>query len=679
MCVIYFIIFEEMTMKNMKKEFSLLLILNCFLSGLAFAQPVLLKTIPSASTNFVASEGRLFFTSGDSLWTSNGTPASTYFIKKTGEQFKKVTNLRLGTFIYFTTLQADGKTALWRTNGTGANTIKIAAYTKIIPLIVYNSNLYLGIDDGVHGYELWKINLSNSLSMVMDIVPGSGNGLDVQNDVVIFSDTLYFAALGGPGGFNIWKSNGTAVGTSLAIDLPFASHYLGLNLTVVDNTLYFVRNYSNGPFSSELSTELFKSNGTTAGTSVIYSHTDEEASFLITDLISLNNKLCFLHMERWGNPAVSLWTSDGTSAGTILIQYLFFDEANTPFYKVKNQLAITSINNNNFQAPIRKSDGTTKGTIDFHRFGSYFSKTEMVSTGSLLFFTDLISLPTKYLNDELSQSDLNSENTKSLRSIFGTSFEYSGNLTPTNENIYFTTNPYISFSPNVREMKLWLYDPNKPSGNSPYFTLVNASTDQDIQWLKEGDYIFKSVYPQINIRYNPVSTPGSVVFKLNGGVYRTENQAPYALAGDVSGDYNPWSVSPGNYELTATPYSGSNGSGTAGTPLTIHFSVADTSSNNIRAAVTTITNNISETRMDIYPNPSSENFTFSVFNKKSGIAKAEVYKMDGTFIGRIFEGNVTEGQSADFSWNGIGLQAGIYLVKYTCDNQQVTKKFVLTE
>jgi len=67
---------------------------------------------------------------------------------------------------------------------------------------------------------------------------------------------------------------------------------------------------------------------------------------------------------------------------------------------------------------------------------------------------------------------------------------------------------------------------------------------------------------------------GSVQFNLNG-TKRTENVAPYAWWGDTNGDYNAWTPAAGSYTLTGTPYSQSGASGTAGTPLTVHFTVTD--------------------------------------------------------------------------------------------------------
>lgn len=111
------------------------------------------------------------------------------------------------------------------------------------------------------------------------------------------------------------------------------------------------------------------------------------------------------------------------------------------------------------------------------------------------------------------------------------------------------------------------------------FTLVNASTDQDIRTLNDKDVIsLVSDGTNFNIRANtsPV-TIGSVVFNLSGNQIKnqTESTAPYALFGDNSGNYNNWSPAVGSYTLKATPYSGSGGTGTAGTALTITFSVTN--------------------------------------------------------------------------------------------------------
>src|SRR5205814_7171230 len=103
-------------------------------------------------------------------------------------------------------------------------------------------------------------------------------------------------------------------------------------------------------------------------------------------------------------------------------------------------------------------------------------------------------------------------------------------------------------------------------------------TDQDIEALTDGATLNLATLPthNLNVRANTSpATVGSVVFALTGTQInnRTESSAPYSLFGDNTGNYNPWTPAVGSYTLKATPFSAASGSGTAGTALTINFSV----------------------------------------------------------------------------------------------------------
>ncbi|MDQ3289851.1 MAG: polysaccharide lyase, partial [Bacteroidota bacterium] len=122
-------------------------------------------------------------------------------------------------------------------------------------------------------------------------------------------------------------------------------------------------------------------------------------------------------------------------------------------------------------------------------------------------------------------------------------------------------------------------NPGSTSGQKvESFTLVNADTDKDIRTIGNGATIKLSSLPtkNINIRANTNSTSGSVYFALSGAknFTKSEADAPYALFGDSNRNYNPWRPALGKYTLKATPYTGANRSGSAGTPLTINFTIA---------------------------------------------------------------------------------------------------------
>ena len=110
------------------------------------------------------------------------------------------------------------------------------------------------------------------------------------------------------------------------------------------------------------------------------------------------------------------------------------------------------------------------------------------------------------------------------------------------------------------------------------YTLVNADTDQDIQALSDGATLDLATLPTRNLNIRANSDPavvGRVEFALSGAQAwsQTEFRFPYALfSDDAAGDYFAYTPPAGSYILTATPYTAG---GTAGTPLTIAFNVAD--------------------------------------------------------------------------------------------------------
>ncbi|MGD1842071.1 MAG: choice-of-anchor D domain-containing protein [Thermonemataceae bacterium] len=113
------------------------------------------------------------------------------------------------------------------------------------------------------------------------------------------------------------------------------------------------------------------------------------------------------------------------------------------------------------------------------------------------------------------------------------------------------------------------------------FSLINATTNEVIGALREGDIINLDDYPDsgLSIVANVSSVPvGSVVFDFNGETnFQRENVAPYALGGDRNSgeDFNPVTFPLGINTVTATPFTERNATGVAGTALTITFEVAN--------------------------------------------------------------------------------------------------------
>jgi hypothetical protein len=104
------------------------------------------------------------------------------------------------------------------------------------------------------------------------------------------------------------------------------------------------------------------------------------------------------------------------------------------------------------------------------------------------------------------------------------------------------------------------------------FTVVNADTGADIATFAASGTVSIVGAPNINVRAN-ASGVSSVVF-TDGAVSRTESTAPYAYKGDNQGVYNKWSPAAGTYSITAKPFSGTGGTGTAGPVKTLVLTIS---------------------------------------------------------------------------------------------------------
>ncbi|HXH19185.1 MAG TPA: T9SS type A sorting domain-containing protein, partial [Chitinophagales bacterium] len=135
-----------------------------------------------------------------------------------------------------------------------------------------------------------------------------------------------------------------------------------------------------------------------------------------------------------------------------------------------------------------------------------------------------------------------------------------------------------------------VYTPIPGCGDCPNavssLTLVRPGTGGDVATLTNGYVInYETLCRGFNIRANACTpTVKSVRFVLNGSTFRIESSVPFALNGDASGSYYAWQPTPGSYTLQAIPYTGTGATGTAGTSLTITFTVVggpDCNDNNV--------------------------------------------------------------------------------------------------
>jgi hypothetical protein len=136
-----------------------------------------------------------------------------------------------------------------------------------------------------------------------------------------------------------------------------------------------------------------------------------------------------------------------------------------------------------------------------------------------------------------------------------------------------------TLAPSAKPVPSPTVKPTVKSASIETFTLVNADTNTDIGLLVNGEVLILSQLGPINIRADTLGGPiGSVLFTINGQVVRVENVSPYTLAGDDEGDYYEWLPTEfGQLTLTATIFSGADGTGSQSDSKQVTFTLLQTS------------------------------------------------------------------------------------------------------
>ena len=175
------------------------------------------------------------------------------------------------------------------------------------------SRLYFTARTSETGTELWKTDGTVvGTALVRDIRAGSNSSY--PSDLTNVNGVLYFSASAATGTRELWRSDGTLVGTSLvkATGTRGEAEYPS-NLSNVNGTLFFTANDgTNGK-------ELWKSNGTPTGTTIVKDiNSVGFGAAGPSNLTSVGNKLFFTVDDHTNGE--ELWKSDGTALGTILVR-----------------------------------------------------------------------------------------------------------------------------------------------------------------------------------------------------------------------------------------------------------------------------------------------------------------------------------------------------------------------
>ena len=283
-------------------------------------------------TSFTEVGGQLFFkandgVSGGELWVSDGTAAGTQLVKDInpgldGSELKNFT--KFGERLLFSADDGTHGRELWASDGTAAGTQLVkdinfgveSSYPKY--LTEAGGKLFFSAKDDTNGTELWVSDgTATGTQLVKDIKPDLVGIIgSYPRDLTEFDGQLFFRAYDSFIGYELWASDGTTAGTQIVKDINL--NLKGLRgsypseLTEVDGQLFF-RGYS-----SDTGSELWVSDGTTAGVQLVKDINpgidDSDPRYLI----KFDGQLFFSADD--GTTGKALWTSDGTAAGTQLVK-----------------------------------------------------------------------------------------------------------------------------------------------------------------------------------------------------------------------------------------------------------------------------------------------------------------------------------------------------------------------
>jgi ELWxxDGT repeat protein len=169
-------------------------------------------------------------------------------------------------------------------------------------------------DDGSHGTEIWRTDgTAGGTTLIKDVAPGSSGSSPFG--LTVFNGKILFNATDPAHGSEIWATDGTDAGTTLLLDIqPGAPGSDPREITVVGSQAFF--RAADGTHGAE----LWATDGTGAGTRMVKDLLPGAGSGLpptAGDYVftAIGGRLVF-YSPVVGGSFASFWTSDGTGDGT---------------------------------------------------------------------------------------------------------------------------------------------------------------------------------------------------------------------------------------------------------------------------------------------------------------------------------------------------------------------------
>ena len=190
---------------------------------------------------------------------------------------------------------------------------KPSDFMKVGNRIFFSADSDQGATTSNVGRELFSLDLSSlfgTVSLVKDINEGSQDSSPSSFEAM--GGTLFFTADDGISGTELWKSDGTYAGTTIVSNIAAnESDSWPQELVAIGNELFFSATDGNSGH------ELWKSDGTYSGTTLVKDIRPGVMGSGLMRLTAMGGKLFFPASD--GIHGNEMWMSDGTESGTVMI------------------------------------------------------------------------------------------------------------------------------------------------------------------------------------------------------------------------------------------------------------------------------------------------------------------------------------------------------------------------